>query len=464
MKLPALVLAAAALLLSACFVPPQVQDPLEGLASPADDAALKSLSVGLRVSPNTLETLKYQAHVDSQYAEFVRPIPDLTLAVDSYVTFLQSHFKSVSRLEGGSTSGADVVAVLDMHIDHLAATVFEHDAFTMKTVFLTPDRRPLGEATGHWRTGARGYTHGPTLMQEAVDHAQHLMETSVLTLPELRALARQRAGAAPAVAAAAPAAPRVYRSDVDDPGYFYKEDPRKFAVVVGIENYSGLPAAQFAERDADAMRKHLVALGYPERHIVLLDGQRATLTGIQKYVEQWLPSRVKEDSEVFFYFSGHGAPDTSSNQAYLVPWDGDPKYLSSTGYPLERLYKQLGALKAKKVVVALDSCFSGAGGRSVLAQGLRPLVNKLNEGSVGRLVVLSASGPDEVTGTEESQGHGLFTYQLLKALQASRGKASVKSLFETLAPRVEDDAHRDGREQTPRLLPSPAAPGAAIEL
>ena len=67
------------------------------------------------------------------------------------------------------------------------------------------------------------------------------------------------------------------------------------------------------------------------------------------------------------YLSGHGAPDPKSGAAYIVPWDGDPNFLETTAYPVSRLYQKLGALKAREIVVALDSCFSGAN----LARGRR---------------------------------------------------------------------------------------------
>jgi uncharacterized caspase-like protein len=154
---------------------------------------------------------------------------------------------------------------------------------------------------------------------------------------------------------------------------------------------------------------------------------------------------------VFVYFSGHGAPDPASGQAYLMPWDGDPKFLENTGYPLKRLYEKLGALKTKDVVVALDACFSGAGGRSVLAKGVRPLVGKVDMGGSGHVSVLAASGGDEITGTLEDQGHGLFTYYLLKGLNARRGASSLLPLFDYLRPKVQDAARRDNRDQTPQF-------------
>lgn len=249
----------------------------------------------------------------------------------------------------------------------------------------------------------------------------------------------------------------VKHSDVDVPKYKRSENPDNFAVVVGIENYADLPEAAHAERDAQAVRDHLLALGFPSKNVVLLTGQRATKTGLVKNLEAWLPNNVNERSTVFFFYSGHGAPDVKSKQAYLVPIDGDPNYLNETAYPIRVLYDRLGALKAKQVIVALDSCFSGAGGRSVLAKGTRPLVTIADMGSVaGKIVSLSASRADQISGTHEDEGHGLFTYYLLRGLNGAAkddaGSITVQSLYEYVAPNVQDHARRQNREQVPQFL------------
>jgi hypothetical protein len=247
-------------------------------------------------------------------------------------------------------------------------------------------------------------------------------------------------------------------SDVDTANGNMPERPNDFAVIVGIEKYSNdLPDAQFAEHDAAAVKSNLLALGYPERNIKFLTGQRATLSGLASYVEDWLPRNVKADSKVFFYFSGHGAPDPDSGQAYLVPWDGNPSYLATTAYPLKKLYAKLGALKAKQVIVALDSCFSGAGGRSVLAKGTRPLVNKvdMDVAADGKLILFAASSAKETTSTLDDQGHGIFTYYFLKGLggeaKDDSGVISAQGLYDYLKPKVQDAASRQNRDQTPVL-------------
>ena len=124
--------------------------------------------------------------------------------------------------------------------------------------------------------------------------------------------------------------------------------------------------------DAGLVKDYLKALGFQERNIEFITDDRATFSGITKTIEAWLPNRVKKDSRIFVYYSGHGAPEPKTGDAYIVPFDGDPNYLEVTGYPLKRLYDKLGKLEAQEVIVLLDSCFSGAGGRSVLAkaQGL----------------------------------------------------------------------------------------------
>jgi hypothetical protein len=267
------------------------------------------------------------------------------------------------------------------------------------------------------------------------------------------------------VAEKKPEASAVVQSDADKPQYSRPEHPDDFALVIGIEKYSNLPDAEFAERDAAAVRRHLIALGYPEANIIGLIGSKATRTAFAKNIESWLPLNVNENSTVFVYYSGHGAPDAKTGQAYLVPWDGDPEYLEGSAYPLKRLYEKLNALKAKRVIVALDSCFSGAGGRSVLAKGTRPLVTQMDMGAVepGKIVALTASNGDQISGTIDDQSHGAFTYYLLKGLNGAAADDSnhvtLRSLYDYLKPKVSASAHRHNREQTPQLLPAgePAA-------
>ena len=143
---------------------------------------------------------------------------------------------------------------------------------------------------------------------------------------------------------------------------------------------------------------------------------------------------MEKDEEVFVYFSGHGSPNPQTGDAYLVPYDGDPSYLEETGYPLTRLYAALAKLPTKNVTVALDSCFSGAGGHSVLAKGARPLVSVKTAEATAGITVIAASSSDQISNSYEEKGHGLFTYFFLKCLK-EKG-ADMRAAFDYLKPEV----------------------------
>ncbi|MDE2511022.1 MAG: caspase family protein, partial [Elusimicrobia bacterium] len=182
-------------------------------------------------------------------------------------------------------------------------------------------------------------------------------------------------------------------------------------------------------------------LGVPERNLALLTGDHAAKGDFEKYFERWLPNRVADGGRVYVYYSGHGAPNPKTGDAYLVPWDADPTYIDQTGYPVKRLYAQLAKLPAARTTVVLDSCFSGAGGRSVIARGARPLVTVATDAVPPRLTVISASAGDQISNSDPEKGHGLFTYYFLKGLK-TKGP-DLRAVFDYLKPQVQTAARRD---------------------
>jgi hypothetical protein len=124
------------------------------------------------------------------------------------------------------------------------------------------------------------------------------------------------------------------------------------------------------------------------------------------------------------------------------------------------MYKALSKLPAKEIIVAIDSCFSGAGGRSVIAQGARPLVMNIKNtvALADNMIVLSASSGDQISSTYQEKGHGLFTYFMLKGMKSEDvvrqdGSIRIDDLFSYVRPRVEHIARRQYNcEQTPQLV------------
>ena len=234
----------------------------------------------------------------------------------------------------------------------------------------------------------------------------------------------------------------------------FKSPPMEndIAVVIGIEKYRSIPKSDYSRNDAGVVKDYLKALGFQERNINFLPDEQASLSDIKKTIETWLPNRAKKNSRVVIYYSGHGAPEPKTGDAYLVPFDGDPNYLEDTGYSLKRLYDKLGKLQAAEVIVLLDSCFSGSGGRSVLAKGARPLVMMVDTSVLSsNMAVLSATQGTQISTSSPEKGHGVFTYYFLKALKD--GKKDIAEIYEYIKPQVEDEAKQLNVQQSPSISP-----------
>ena len=258
------------------------------------------------------------------------------------------------------------------------------------------------------------------------------------------------APAAPAKQAAVISAPAASRSDVEDLPEARVPDPKAVALVIGVERYRDeMPKADFAAADARLTAEYFKrVLGVQDENLAILLDDRATKNDLEKNIERWLPNHVEKGSKVYVYYSGHGAPDPAKGDAYLVPYDADPNYIAQTGYSLKRLYAQLGKLPVDSVLVVMDSCFSGAGGRSVMAKGARPLVTLKTDAVPANVTALSASSAEQISNTYQEKGHGLFTYFFLKGLKE---KGDVKAAFGYLGPEVTRVALRQyNSEQTPQ--------------
>lgn len=307
--------------------------------------------------------------------------------------------------------------------------------------------------------GSRGEVGGlsPAVQTGALsgalgDAMARVSELFMTEIPEQMALAESRGGLAQAV----PAAPEAVRSDVDELPKARLPVRRAHAVVIGVERYrQQLPAADFAASDARLVAKYLTqTMGFPAENVAVLTNDGATRGDLEKYLDRWLANRVEPGDSVFVYYSGHGSPNPATGDAYLVPFDGDPMYLDQTAYSVQRLYAGLAKLPTKDVTVVLDSCFSGAGGRSVLAKGARPLVSVQTKANIPEeLTVLSAAAGNQISQSYQVKGHGLFTYFFLKALakQAASGTFDMKQVYDSAAPEVSRVARQDyNTEQQPQ--------------
>jgi hypothetical protein len=241
-----------------------------------------------------------------------------------------------------------------------------------------------------------------------------------------------------------------------------KPDKNRWGVIIGIETYRHVSPVRYAIRDASIMREYFQkVLGIPSENLYIKTDDAATSGEFNTLFNPngWLAKNASGlDSEIYVYYSGHGAPDPTNNRAYLLPYDANPNYASETGYELNQLYSNLGKLKAKQVTLFLDSCFSGANrDNEIILASARPVFISTPLPSVSaNLAVFSAASGAQISSGYSDMQHGLFSYYLMKGLKGDADyngdkKLSQKELADYLSENVSPMARRMGREQDPQL-------------
>ena len=147
--------------------------------------------------------------------------------------------------------------------------------------------------------------------------------------------------------------------DIDIPGSDI-DNSKTFAVIIGNENYQRVAHVDYAMNDARIFAKYCErTLGIPESNVrTYYDATFGDIAAAMDDLKN-ITEAFNGDVNVIFYYAGHGMPDESNRNAFLIPIDATGTQ-TETCYPLNRLYSQLGELKASSVVAFIDACFSGS--------------------------------------------------------------------------------------------------------
>ena len=234
-----------------------------------------------------------------------------------------------------------------------------------------------------------------------------------------------------------------------------------FAFIICNENYADAPVP-YSLNDGRMFKEYCQkALGLPEKNINMYED--ATFGNIITAVEKMKSIADAYDGEasVIFYYAGHGFPDDKQQTAYLLPIDGDASSITTTGYPLAKLYKEISELKLKSSIVFLDACFSGAKREDQMLASSRGVAIKVkDEAPQGNMLVFSAAQGDETAHQLEEMHHGLFTYYLLKGIQNAGGDPDMGTLTEYVTKQVKrQSVVINNKKQTPTVIPSQSLSG-----
>ncbi|MEJ6079242.1 caspase family protein [Vibrio sp. 1-Bac 57] len=233
------------------------------------------------------------------------------------------------------------------------------------------------------------------------------------------------------------------------------QDKTKWFFNLAIEDYANSDEIAFSRNSGETMVSVAYkALGVPERHIYSLIDQQATSGAIKDKLRLMLEN-ISEGDTVYFYYSGHGIPALPDNEPYILPQDKIPDYIKDDPYfKLNNIYRTLSDSKAGKIIVLVDSCFSGATDGVSVIKGVAAsrLVPKKVAIDQQRMVVITAGRDKEYSNMFVEKQQRLFSFYLMKSL--IEGKRSIEDVYHDVYENVKSTSFEMGdlKRQHPTIL------------
>ena len=250
-----------------------------------------------------------------------------------------------------------------------------------------------------------------------------------------------------------------HQSDVD------KDIPRSqvmryntYALIIGNQSYRFVSDVPFAKNDATVFAEYCKnTLGIPASNIHLCHDATKHMI-LEQEINDWLREDIKDkgDKKLIVYYAGHGVPDIQDhNKSYLLPTDvygTKPQ----RGIALDSFYTELGNLGFECVTIFIDACFSGVNRDNEGLSAERAVEVEAEDATptIGNLIVFSAAHGNETAQSYQEEGHGLFTYYLLKELQDTQGMVSYGKLNDDIKKHVSNVAPtlELRKKQTPKSV------------
>mgnify|MGYP006272706441 CR=1 FL=1 len=283
------------------------------------------------------------------------------------------------------------------------------------------------------------------------------MARAILVSPSGHTAAR-RAGRIVAGTLLALALPLVLGADAAS-----SAEPRRWALLVGVDQYVRLDGLQCAGNDQAVLARELGKAGFPADQIVLIHdaAREKRLLPFRENIERELRLLLGiagPGDVVLFSFSGHGVHVDGTS--YLCPTEADLDRPEQTLIPVDEVFRRLNESSAAMKVVVVDACRNDprlpgardADGRERLLDGFS---RSLQDPPAG-LVLLSSCGIGQQSMEDANLRHGVFMYHLIEGIRGRaanpQGSVTLASLYDYASLETKKHvAKRWGSLQTPGL-------------
>ncbi len=208
---------------------------------------------------------------------------------------------------------------------------------------------------------------------------------------------------------------------------------------------SGL-TLEYADDDAIALHKfyssHFQGTVHPDQFQVITNKQVSRSNFLQTVGE--VLRRAQPEDLVVLFLAMHGLLDASGQDLYFLTHEADPNLPEAQGISRHDLLRQIDRSKARKIILLLDACHTGAfaashtmlARRSAGASDINRLLGAMGQAQDG-VAVMSSSTAAEFSqeGMQFCGGHGAFTCALLTGLKGQadsnqNGLVELRELFD----------------------------------
>jgi peptidoglycan/xylan/chitin deacetylase (PgdA/CDA1 family)/tetratricopeptide (TPR) repeat protein len=237
-----------------------------------------------------------------------------------------------------------------------------------------------------------------------------------------------------------------------------------WAAIIGIDDYQNWPKLRYAAHDAEAVRDTLIKkYNFKLDHIFTLFNKEATRGNILSLLGDKLASAdlINREDRVFVFYAGHGATRklaSGRELGYIIPVDADLSNYEGSAISMTNFQDVAEGIPAKHLLFVMDSCYSGlaltrGGGIAVS----RNYLNEIAKRSARQM--FTAGGADQQVADNGPNGHSVFTWTLLQALDGrgdlnGDGVITATELAAYVAPAVSALSH-----QTPAFGNMPGGEG-----
>lgn len=225
-----------------------------------------------------------------------------------------------------------------------------------------------------------------------------------------------------------------------------------YALVVGNQNYSQLDNLYSPRGDAQRVAQ-LLESKYGFAVQTLLD---ASNIDVMQAIND-LNDVLTENDNLLIFYAGHGSRVKTGDleDGYWLPVNADPPPTDTFWVSNEFVTRHLARLKAKRVLVVADSCYSGllsnAPGYLFMGDEQKYTEDYIRYKLSKKARLLLSSGGDQPVLDNAGDGNSVFAKAFLDALEENEQILAGPELYIRIRDRVSKGARSVGFEQEPEF-------------